>query len=119
MCQVSLTYRGTVTQCLNFSSPYHGSWNLGGPGGWWLERVWLGFGNKQDRWEELFPCVYRTLFFFPFGFESPIGNKQTPGTETHLFCPMFSMGFDLTGYSHAKRALPLLWILEIQTKVLR
>lgn len=64
MCQVSLTYRGTVTQCLNFSSPYHGSWNLGGPGGWWLERVWLGFGNKQDLWEELFPCVYHTLFFF-------------------------------------------------------
>lgn len=46
-------------------------------------------------------------FFFPFGFESPVGNKQTPGTETYLFCPMFSVGFDLTGHSQAKRFLLL------------
>lgn len=61
VCQALLTYRGILTQCLDFPTHKMGLRDLGG----W--NVLLGFGNKQDIQKDLYTSIDQILFFSLFG----------------------------------------------------
>lgn len=86
--------------------------------GRWLEYVWLGFGNKWDQWEELFTCMYHTLFFFLLVWRVQLVISKHQAQDDTFSVPCSQWGSISQDILKPNGSCHYLWLLEVQTKVL-